>query len=232
MPVLFLKDQFIYKIVLPLPPQPILAIPTPMFSGIVETTSQLLNVEQGQQVYRIFLQRPQEFDDLKIGDSVAVNGVCLSVEMFDAAKMQFSLGHETLQILKWQKEDWQNRPANVERSLKLTDRIHGHLVTGHVDSLGQVLRSEKVGENWFLSVRISQTLRPFVWKKGSVTLHGVSLTINELQDDVLEVCLIPETQKRTNLILFKAGDMIHLEADYMAKAFHRFYQLQGHHDKI
>lgn len=215
-----------------MPEPPFLAISTAMFSGIVETTSKLLKVEEGQQVYRIFLQKPAEFDDLKIGDSVAVNGVCLTVEMFDSEKMQFSLGHETLRVLQWKKEDWQNRPVNVERSLKLSDRIHGHLVTGHVETLGQVQRSEKIGENWFLNVKVPRTLLPYIWKKGSVTLHGVSLTVNELQEDVLEVCLIPETQKRTNLILFKTGDSIHLEADYMAKAFHRFYELQGHHDKI
>ncbi|MFN8944723.1 MAG: riboflavin synthase [Pseudobdellovibrionaceae bacterium] len=198
-----------------------------MFSGIVETTTELLEVQEGQSIYRIFLKRPIQFDDLQIGDSVAVNGVCLTVEMFDSIKMQFSLGLETLQVLQWKQQDWKNRKINVERSLKLSDRIHGHLVTGHVEALGKVLRSDQVGENWFLDVEVPTALLPLIWKKGSITLHGVSLTVNTLEKNILQVCLIPETQKRTNLIEFKKDDFIHLESDYMAKAFYRFYELQG-----
>lgn len=197
-----------------------------MFSGIVETTTSLLQIETGTQSYRIFLKKPAEFDDLKIGDSVAVNGVCLTVENFDAEKMQFSLGFETIRVLQWNPEAWKNRVLNVERSLRLSDRIHGHLVTGHVESLGTVMRSEKSGDNWFLDVQVPQNILPYIWKKGSVTLHGVSLTVNELHEQTLQVCLIPETQKRTNLTELKTGDSIHVEPDYMAKAFHRFYELQ------
>ncbi|MFN7905766.1 MAG: riboflavin synthase [Pseudobdellovibrionaceae bacterium] len=198
-----------------------------MFSGIVETTTELLEVQEGQSICRIFLKRPIQFDDLQIGDSVAVNGVCLTVEMFDSTKMQFSLGLETLQVLQWKQQDWKNRKINVERSLKLSDRIHGHLVTGHVEALGKVLRSDQVGENWFLDIEVPTALLPLIWKKGSITLHGVSLTVNTLEKNILQVCLIPETQKRTNLIEFKKDDSIHLESDYMAKAFYRFYELQG-----
>lgn len=203
-----------------------------MFSGIVETTTTLLQIEEGQQSYRIFLKKPVQFDDLKIGDSVAVNGVCLTVENFDDQHMQFSLGLETLKVLQWKSQDWKNRSLNVERSLKLSDRIHGHLVTGHVEELGTVLRSEKMGDNWFLDVQVSGNILPYLWKKGSITLHGVSLTINELIDGQIQVCLIPETQNRTNLVELKAGDVIHIEPDYMAKAFYRFYELQGKHDKV
>ena len=150
--------------------------------------------------------------------------------MFDSTKMQFSLGQETLQVLQWKQQDWKNRKINVERSLKLSDRIHGHLVTGHVEALGKVLRSDQVGENWFLDVEVPTNLLPLIWKKGSITLHGVSLTVNTLEKNILQVCLIPETQKRTNLIELKKDDFIHLESDYMAKAFYRFYELQGKND--
>jgi riboflavin synthase len=203
-----------------------------MFSGIVETTTSLLQVEEGQKSYRIFLKKPAEFDDIKVGDSIAVNGVCLTVEKFDEQQMQFSLGLETIKVLQWKKQGWKDRSLNVERSLKLSDRIHGHLVTGHVEELGKVLRSENIGDNWFLDVQVSKEILPYLWKKGSITLHGVSLTVNELNDDQVQVCLIPETQKRTNLIEMKPGDSIHVEPDYMAKAFYRFYELQGKHDKV
>lgn len=196
-----------------------------MFSGIVECTAPLLRFEVGSGGYKVFFQCPKDFDDLKIGDSIAVNGVCLTVEKFSTQEIQFTLGAETLKILRFQPQDWMGKSHNLERSLKLSDRIHGHLVTGHVESLGRILRSEAEGDNWLMDLELPEELLPYVWKKGSITLHGVSLTMNELDGKNVSVCLIPETQKRTNLTTLKAGEFIHLEADYLAKAFHRFYSV-------
>ena len=117
--------------------------------------------------------------------------------------------------------------VNLERSLRFGDRIHGHLVTGHVDSLGLVTRSEALGENWYLDAEISRNLMSYVWHKGSITLNGVALTVNEVKGQIVSVCLIPETLKRTNLALIKAGNYINVEPDYMAKAIQRMQQVAG-----
>lgn len=196
-----------------------------MFSGIVESVQPIINVEAAVGVVRIQVQKPQEFDDLKIGDSVSTNGVCLTVEKFDQKQITFALAAETLQILELKADTLRGQKVNLERSLKFGDRIHGHLVTGHVDSLGVVKHSRGEGESWFLDVEVQDSILPYLWKKGSITLHGVSLTVNDVQGNKVSVCLIPETLKRTNLGDLKIGDRINIEPDYMAKAVVRSMQM-------
>ena len=136
---------------------------------------------------------------------------------------------ETLKVLQWSPENPEallGRKFNLERSLRFGDRIHGHLVTGHVDSVGKVTRSEGVGENWFLDVEVADSVLPFLWNKGSITLNGVSLTVNEVKGCTISVGLIPETLKRTNLGELKVGSQINVEPDYMAKALQRMLQVQ------
>lgn len=186
-----------------------------MFAGIVEAVAQVQKIEERPGRVIVQVERPQNYTDIALGDSIAVNGVCLTVEKFDQASMTFSLGAETLRLLG---SDFLEKPLNLERSLRFGDRIHGHLVTGHVEALGEVVRSQAQGESWFLDVRVPKNILRFVWPKGSITLHGVSLTVNSIDKDIVGVCLVPETQKRTNLTELKTGHSIHLEADYMAKA--------------
>ena len=201
-----------------------------MFSGIVESLQPVLKVQKGEgPLIRVKVQKPPEFDDLKTGDSIATDGVCLTVEEFETETMTFALAAETLKVLRWSPENPEallGKKLNLERSLRLGDRIHGHLVTGHVDSLGEVLRSEGLGENWFLDIKVADAVLPFVWKKGSITLNGVSLTVNEVSGNKVSVGLIPETLKRTNLGELKRGSFVNVEPDYMAKALHRMMQTQ------
>lgn len=194
-----------------------------MFSGIVEALVPALSSEPLSGGVRLRLQRPESFNDIKGGDSIAVDGVCLTVESFDATSMVFVLGAETLQVLGWSSERalQVGRRFNLERSLRFGDRVHGHFVTGHVDSLGTVVRSEAEGESWFLDVRLRDELIPFVWHKGSLAVNGVSLTVNKLADGVASFCLIPETQERTNLADLKNGQQVNLEPDWLARAVRR-----------
>jgi riboflavin synthase len=198
-----------------------------MFSGIIEAVSEIKSSEPLQNAFRIHVQRPAFFDDLRLGDSIAVDGICLTVEGFNSDTITFSLAAETLKVLEWNPEQWLGKKLNLERSLRMGDRIHGHLVTGHVDSLAFVVRAEAGGESFFLDIIVADSLRPFVWKKGSITINGVSLTVNDLVDDVVSVCLIPETLKRTNLGTLEVGQFVNVEPDYMARAIHRSLQLSG-----
>ncbi|WP_413295057.1 riboflavin synthase [Bdellovibrio sp. HCB185ZH] len=197
-----------------------------MFSGIVESVMPIESSEELQNAYRIKIKKPSEFNDLKLGDSIACDGVCLTVEAFDEKQMTFALAAETIKVLDWNPSSWIGKKVNLERSLRFGDRIHGHLVTGHVDSLGSVTRSELIGESFFLDVKVQDSILPYVWKKGSITLNGVSLTVNELDKNTVSVCLIPETLKRTNLGDMKVGSKINVEPDYMARAIQRSLEVK------
>ncbi len=193
-----------------------------MFSGIVESVQPILKAESLPGVVRIEVQKPDFFNDLKLGDSIATDGVCLTVEAFSDRHIQFALAAETLKVLRWpEAASLSGRRVNLERSLRYGDRIHGHLVSGHVDSLATVINAEWQGESFLLTLEVESSLLPYVWKKGSVTLNGVSLTINELTGRSLEVCLIPETVKRTNLGDLRPESFVNVEPDWMAKAFIR-----------
>ncbi|MFN3455058.1 MAG: riboflavin synthase [Pseudobdellovibrio sp.] len=190
-----------------------------MFSGIVETTAKLIKSETLNQAERIWIEKPHAFDDLSVGDSICTNGVCLTVEAFDEKQIQFCLGAETLSLLKQSLPYWKDKPLNLERSLKFGDRVHGHLVTGHVDQSAQIVVSEPHGDVWDLAVEASDEQARYFWKKGSACVNGVSLTINKVAQNKIYFCLIPETLKITNLQYYKVGDFVNLESDYLAKAY-------------
>lgn len=196
-----------------------------MFSGIVEATGKLLSWKNLDRAVQVQISKPIFFDDLKTGDSIAINGACLTVETFDHESMSFTLAMETLQVLKWTPENWISKTVNIERSLRFGDRIHGHLVTGHVDSLGCVFGVNAQGDSLILEIEVSPSVLPFIWHKGSLTINGVSLTLNSVQKQKISVCLIPETLKRTNLSFLQVGDFVTIEPDYFAKALQRHWEL-------
>lgn len=197
-----------------------------MFSGIVETQASVLSFEPIGSSARIRITRPESFNDIQIGDSIAVNGVCLTVTSFNSEIMNFDLGPETLKITGWNAENFCNAAVNLERSLQANSRVHGHFVSGHVDEMGQVTNVIPMGEALELWIEFSKDFRPYVWKKGSVGVNGVSLTVNEVLAHQFQVTLIPETLKRTNLSRLKVADSVSLEADPMARGMVHFMQSQ------
>jgi riboflavin synthase len=194
-----------------------------MFSGIIEAQSQIKKQVEANQSVRIVIDRPAAFDDIKVGDSICTNGVCLTIENFDQETIQFCLGAETIKLLGHALNSWKHFPLNLERSLKLGDRVHGHLVTGHVDTAAKIVKTFQDGECWQIQIEIPKNLKSYFWKKGSICLNGVSLTVNEVtlieEGCLVDVCLIPETMKKTNLSQYGSGDHLNLEADYLAKAY-------------
>lgn len=194
-----------------------------MFSGIVEAKSPIVRSEEisNSKLTRIWVQKPREFNDLGIGDSVANDGVCLTVEAFDDKTIQFALAAETLAITNWKLAGSANslvgRFVNLERSLRMGDRIHGHLVSGHVDSCSRVVKIEEDNETRIIDIEIPKSLRGMVWKKGSWAVNGVSLTVNSVAGGIASHCLIPETLTRTNLGALKIGDLVNIEVDVFAR---------------
>ncbi len=201
-----------------------------MFTGIVEATAHVLNVNEGRGVVRLEIEKPSSFQDVKNGDSISVNGICLTVEAHDEKRLQFALAPETLKVTGWTQESLKNYKFNLERSLKFSDRIHGHLVSGHVDAMAEVVSVEIAGESTIVAVQVPQNLAAYFWPKGSLTISGVSLTINKVESGRIEVCLIPETLKQTNLSNLKAGDLVTVEIDTMARGLiHWLEQRGGNH---
>lgn len=188
-----------------------------MFSGIVEARARLIQCTPRDKVVEIQLERPPAFNDLQIGDSISVDGVCLTVDTLAADRMAFVLAAETLQVTGWNPQSLAEREMNLERSLRWGDRVHGHWVTGHVDALGTVVEIHRAGENLALQIGFPEELKRYVWRKGSIAINGVSLTINNVDEKSFSVGLIPETLRRTNLSQLQPGAKVNLEIDNMAR---------------
>ncbi len=188
-----------------------------MFSGIVETTSLVIGADLGDGILQLFIEQPKDFTDLEIGASVAVDGVCLTLEEFDGHKLKFALGPETTKVTGWTGRGVVGRAVNLERSLRLSDRVHGHLVTGHVDATVEVVEAVREGETLRLKLSLAESLGAFVWAKGSVALNGVSLTVNSTEPAAFTVGLIPETLRRTNLNHIRVGHRLNFEIDNWAR---------------
>ena len=131
-----------------------------MFSGIIEAQSTVVHVNSRHEgLLELHIEKPVGFEDLQIGDSVSVNGVCLTLEHFNTDRLVFALAAETLQVTQWNESKLLGKTVNVERSLKFGERVHGHLVTGHVDGLGVVMVSERSKETTQLRIKPHESLR-------------------------------------------------------------------------
>lgn len=190
-----------------------------MFSGLVEQTSLALELKSTKHLIRLVLKRPASFDSLKEGESICVDGLCLTLEKFNAEKMVFALGPETLKIINWTPEKLKDKIFNLERSITLQSTIGGHLLTGHVDGLALVKQIKKQGESLIVQIQVPSKFKNFFWEKGYIALNGVSLTVNKVKDRTLELCFIPKTLKMTNLSYIKKGDLLNFELDYMSRFF-------------
>ncbi len=157
-------------------------------------------------------------DDIAIGDSVAIQGACMTVVAIEGSRLMFDVSAESLQRTVGLAHPGE---VNLEKALRLADRLGGHLVTGHVDGLGEVLRFEVIGESWLLVVRTPVALGRYLAYKGSITVNGVSLTVNRVDDSPagsdFAVNLIPHTIAVTTLKHLKPGDRVNLEIDLIAR---------------
>ena len=187
-----------------------------MFTGIVEELGQVAKLEILADAVRISITGPLVVSDAKIGDSISVNGVCLTVtektaDSFSADVMQETLNRSTLgQLVAGSK-------VNLERPVTLATRLGGHLVQGHVDGMGKIISREK-SDNWdVVTIEPNPELLKYIVEKGSITVDGTSLTVASVNDKVFTVSLIPETLAKTTLGLVNPGDLVNLEVDVMAK---------------
>lgn len=191
-----------------------------MFSGIVADVGALARIEDRQGGLRLTVGTHQlGLDDVQLGDSIAVNGVCLTVVHKVANSFVVDVSRETLDCTVGL--DRPGAKVNLEKALRLSDRLGGHLVSGHVDGVGEVVAFSDVGESWRLVVRAPHDLAKYIAKKGSITINGVSLTVNQVAGDDFEVNLIPHTLQVTTLHELKPGAQVNLEIDLIARYVER-----------
>ncbi len=186
-----------------------------MFTGIIAAVGKISRVEPGKGGLRLAIDAGElGLSGVKIGDSIAVNGACLTVVKRGRKGFGVDVSRETLRCTAGLDKPGE---VNLEKSLALSDRLDGHLVLGHVDGVGRVVRFEAVGKSRLLRVRAPANLARYIARKGSIAVHGVSLTVNAVRGAEFEVNLIPHTLAQTTLRHLRVGDRVNLEVDPLAR---------------
>jgi riboflavin synthase len=194
-----------------------------MFSGIIADVGHIAEASAREGGLRLKIAtNALDLSDVQLGDSIAVNGVCLTAVKIENKTFTVDVSRETLNCTVGL--DSANGPVNLEKALRLADRLGGHLVSGHVDGVGEVVEFTDLGESWKLVVRAPQALAKLIAIKGSITVSGVSLTINKVSDSEFSVNLIPHTLQMTNLKNLRAGSRVNLEVDLIARYVERMMQ--------
>ena len=190
-----------------------------MFSVIIENKG---NVKEFKKIkdYRLILKTNLKFKDIKKGSSVCCNGVCLTVinkkRVNNFTDLYFDVSDETVNCTNF-KEIKLGDLINIEKSLRVGDEISGHFVFGHVDDAGVLVSSKKKGDSHELKIKTSKKIKKFIAKKGSISVNGISLTINSIKGGIISLNIIPYTWNKTNLNKLKVGDRINLEVDMLAR---------------
>ena len=187
-----------------------------MFTGIIEAIGEIKKVTPLESGIRIEIE-PGKLDlsDIHIGDSIATNGVCLTIIALVDRMLTMEVSRETLNCT--QGLDIQGQRVNLEKAMRLSERINGHLVSGHVDGIGKVEKFEPVGESCLLAIKAPAPLLKYVVIKGSIAVNGVSLTVNSIEKDEFRVNLVPHTLTATALQDLKSDTKVNLEVDLLAR---------------
>jgi riboflavin synthase len=198
-----------------------------MFTGIVEEMGAVTSVEKTLAGTRMTILASAVMGDLKVGDSVSVNGTCLTVVTKGEQNFVVEVSPETLSVTTLGHLSG-GAPVNLERAMKLNERIGGHLVAGHVDGVGTVRTRHQDGNAIVFTIEAPSEILRYCVPKGSITLDGISLTINEVGDHSFSVAIIPHTAKVTTLGLKQVNDTVNLETDLIGKYVERLLQERSH----
>ncbi|MBC8282448.1 MAG: riboflavin synthase [Nitrospinae bacterium] len=187
-----------------------------MFSGIVEAVGTVREFVHGEESAAMVVETDSNFSNLEDGESIAVNGVCLTVVEFNDSTFKMDLGTETLSKTSFKNVRSGDR-VNLERSLTPSSKISGHFVSGHIDQVGEVISIEEKPGEVLLKFSHPPFLSPYIMEKGSIALDGISLTVFNCTDNCFNVSIIPFTWSHTNLNTRKIGDLINIECDMIGK---------------
>ncbi len=187
-----------------------------MFTGIVEEIGKIKAIKKGKNSARLVINAKKVLEDVKLGDSIAVNGVCLTVTEFSNSAFGVDVMHESLRksSLSTLKND---SSVNLERAMLLNGRFGGHIVSGHIDGTGKIINIKNDDNAIWYTISAKEKIMKYIIEKGSITIDGISLTVANLSESDFSVSIIPHTQEETILKMKKIGDIVNLENDCIAK---------------
>lgn len=196
-----------------------------MFSGIIAAVGRITHLTAREAGFRLHVEAGNlGLDDVALGDSIACNGVCLTVVAREGNHFMVDVSPETLSCTVGLDAPGE---INLEKALRLADRLGGHLVSGHVDGVGTVLRFDPVGDNRLLEIQAPHELAKYIARKGSVTVNGTSLTTNEVAGEIFTINLIPHTLENTTLKHLAPDSKVNLEVDLIARYCERMLSYQN-----
>lgn len=198
-----------------------------MFTGIIEETGRIRLITQNE----ITIECKIVLDDIKLGDSVAVNGVCLTVKDFTSNTFSADISFETLKVTSLRNLRC-GQVVNLERAMKFDGRIGGHIVQGHIDGVGKVVSLNNCNQFYELKIELDSSLSKYTVKKGSIAIEGISLTIAEISGNIVTLAIIPHTFRHTNLQILKPKDIVNVEVDITAKYIEKFLLSSNNESRI
>jgi len=187
-----------------------------MFTGIIEDKGKILRADVRGQGRRLILKVPRHLTDLQLGDSINVNGACLTVVEKTGESIAVDVSSETVEKTTF-REVREGDEVNLELAMRLSDRLGGHIVTGHVDAVGTLVERRSEREFVRLKIQVPKSVSRYVVPKGSIAVDGISLTVNACDGDEIQMTLIPYTLEKTTLLNKRVGDRVNLEADVLGK---------------
>ncbi len=187
-----------------------------MFTGLIEEVGQIVSTVRSRNIFNVVVEAGMVLEDLKIGDSIAISGVCQTVTDLGSSTFTVQAGEETLARTTFGKLK-KGDPVNLERALRLNDRLGGHIVQGHVDGVGKVASVQEHTETVLMTIASETSLEKYIAEKGSIAIEGISLTVTFSRRGEFGVSIIPHTFKTTTLASIRRGDDVNLETDIMAK---------------
>jgi riboflavin synthase len=202
-----------------------------MFTGLIEGIGKVKTIRRLRNEMELTISPLFQMTDCQAGDSVSVDGVCLTVTAVTERSVRMDVSGETVSrstigLLR------QGDMVNLERALRLTDRLGGHLVAGHVDGIGKIIQKESQQQkSWRLKIAIDEKISRYTIEKGSISVDGISLTINRCERRAFEVNIIPQTRRQTTLLTKKVGDLVNIETDLIGKYVEKFYSRDGLREK-
>ena len=192
-----------------------------MFTGIIEGLGTIASIRSSGQGKRLTVEADFSLDQTKVGDSISVSGACLTAVIIEGKRFEADVSPETLQITTFGQAKVGER-LNIERALRLSDRIDGHLVSGHIDGVGIVKKRESLSNAIIVTIGVDKSLTQYMIAKGSVAMDGISLTINARESDSFSVSVIPHTAQLTTIGFKNKGDRVNIETDMIGKYVERF----------
>lgn len=187
-----------------------------MFTGIITDIGEVKKLEKLEHITKIYVSTSYNLADIDIGASIACNGCCLTVVSKNNGLLEFDISPESLDKTNFSSIKVSSQ-INLERPLKFSDELGGHIVTGHIDGLAELAELEKLEDNWKVAFLVPEKFEKYIAQKGSITLNGVSLTVNDVENNKFEINIIPHTLRNTNLKNLTIGDKVNFEVDLLAR---------------